>query len=181
MTDHPPDPKDDGSKIPAATYAWMIPVATRVARRFGYAIAVHGSMSRDLDLIAVPWVKTASEPLPMIEAIAEMLDGKVIPAMEVSAHGRIAYNIVFEGAWHFIDISVTPHIEDNQEIGTRYPPRDCCAFLLAAMETIRRMCKTVSSNPNYARVDIAETIERQCTEAISKHKAQTDAPKVCVQ
>lgn len=107
-TNHPSDPKDDGTKIPAATYAWMIPVATRIARRFGYAIAVHGSMSRDLDLVAVPWVDTASEPLPMIEAIAEMVEGKVIPVPKVAAHGRMAWNIVFEGAWHFLDISVMP-------------------------------------------------------------------------
>ena len=27
-----------------------------VAREMGYALALHGSMNRDMDLIAVPWV-----------------------------------------------------------------------------------------------------------------------------
>lgn len=105
---HPADPKDDGTRVPAATYAWMIPVATRVARKFGYAIAVHGSMSRDLDLVAIPWVDTASDPLPMIEAIADMVDGRIIRDVKKSPHGRMAWNIVFDGAWHFLDISVMP-------------------------------------------------------------------------
>lgn len=66
MTDHPPDPKDDGTKVPAFTY-------TRVARRHGYAIGVHGSMSRDLDLIAVPWVESASSPDELLKEICEMV------------------------------------------------------------------------------------------------------------
>ncbi len=106
----PEDPKDDGSRVPAATYAWMIPVVTRVARTHGYAIGVHGSMGRDLDLIAVPWVENPSLPIELIKGIAGVLDGIYGPFTEKS-HGRITCNIRFENAWHFLDISIFKPID----------------------------------------------------------------------
>jgi len=44
--------------------------------------------------------------------------------------------------------------------------------LVKAVEVIRKMCRTVSSNPNYNRVDIAETVERHCNEAISNYNSK---------
>lgn len=44
--------------------------AMRVAaRREGWALAVHGSMTRDLDLVAVPWTDTASYEPAFVEAM----------------------------------------------------------------------------------------------------------------
>lgn len=36
-------------------YTEILPVIREVARKCGYAIAVQGSMTRDFDLVAVPW------------------------------------------------------------------------------------------------------------------------------
>ena len=44
MIEKPTEPK-------AATFAWMVPHLAQVARQYGYAIGLHGSMARDLDLI----------------------------------------------------------------------------------------------------------------------------------
>lgn len=38
-------------------YLSIIPQIKAAGKEMGYAIAVHGSMRRDLDLIAVPWVE----------------------------------------------------------------------------------------------------------------------------
>lgn len=112
---HPDDPKDDGGRVPGFTYAWMIPYLTRTARRCGYALAVHGSMGRDLDLIAVPWVETAWEPDALAKEMARMVDGTLVmdtkdttKAGTPKLHGRVAYSIIFKGAWHTIDLSVMP-------------------------------------------------------------------------
>lgn len=121
MTDHPEDPKDN-DRVPATTYAWMIPVATRVARRHGYAIGVHGSMSRDLDLIAVPWVETANEPIDLLKELAEYLGGLYGPFVAKPC-GRVSANIRFEGAWHFIDISFTPKV-NHEELSRRQGQAD---------------------------------------------------------
>lgn len=38
----------------------LLPDLRTAARRCGYALGVHGSLKRDLDLIAVPWVEEYS-------------------------------------------------------------------------------------------------------------------------
>jgi hypothetical protein len=134
-TIHPDDPKDDGTKVPAFTYAWMIPYITRVARRHGYAIGVHGSMNRDLDLIAVPWVEGANDPKELIQEICKLTDGMWKDENETPRpHGRKAYTIHFHGAWHFIDISFTPRQADDSagpDLWRKEPP-DMPGMWLAA-------------------------------------------------
>lgn len=51
----------------APVYAGMYKELTEVARSHGYAMAVHGSMARDFDLICIPWTDTASEHLKVVE------------------------------------------------------------------------------------------------------------------
>ena len=46
----------------APLYAALYPEIAEVARSHGYALAVHGRMARDFDLIAVPWAESVSEP-----------------------------------------------------------------------------------------------------------------------
>lgn len=33
----------------------ILPTMRRVAKDFGYAITVHGSLNRDIDMVAIPW------------------------------------------------------------------------------------------------------------------------------
>jgi hypothetical protein len=118
----------------ASIYAWMVPRLTEVARECGYALGVHGSMHRDLDLIAVPWVDEAKPAEALIEALREACDGEIVPDgteggrydpesksfvkavirnPDHKPHGRLAWNIHLENG-PFIDISVmTPHTKDT--------------------------------------------------------------------
>jgi hypothetical protein len=41
----------------------LLPALREVARRFGYALAVHGSLEWDIDLVAVPWCENAPDGL----------------------------------------------------------------------------------------------------------------------
>lgn len=54
-------------------YAEILPVIRAVAKRAGYAIAVHGSMTRDFDLVAVPWVRSALKPDTLVLRIEEAI------------------------------------------------------------------------------------------------------------
>lgn len=45
------------------------------ARDCGYAIALHGSVSRDIDIIAIPWVDRASDPDELITVLRGVLMG----------------------------------------------------------------------------------------------------------
>lgn len=102
----------------APVFAWMIPELQRMARSLGYAIAVHGSLTRDLDLIAVPWIETASSEEELIEAVCHLVGGEIVrvptPGWEgmvspgIKPHGRKAWSIYFSGHSFYIDLSVMP-------------------------------------------------------------------------
>lgn len=49
-----------------------------VAVSYGYNLVVHGSMNRDLDLIAIPWVDDPKPELELIKALAVCIGGKVM-------------------------------------------------------------------------------------------------------
>lgn len=117
------------------SYAIALPTLVKVAREHGYALAVHGSMATDLDILASPWVEDASDADTLAEAIREcvggMFAGGAATAAEASGvkpHGRRAYNILpsdlFLGVPHlpwspYIDLSITPRI--NTESADRKP------------------------------------------------------------
>ncbi|HEY1772444.1 MAG TPA: hypothetical protein VGH91_04550 [Gammaproteobacteria bacterium] len=96
--------------------------ACRIAgRAHGYAVGVHGSLMRDLDLMAAPWTETAADPDVLAQAIAQELNagGKggyhlCMPGSR-KPHGRMAYIIHFWAPNDFgptyIDLSVlAPHV-----------------------------------------------------------------------
>lgn len=84
-----------------------------VAKTCGYAIGVHGSQKRDLDLIAVPWTEQACSADDLVGTLEQEL-GLVCTRRAVEKpHGRLGY--IFHGAvWRGdkghqpIDLSVMP-------------------------------------------------------------------------
>jgi hypothetical protein len=78
----------------------------KIARELGYAIAVHGSQERDLDLIAVPWVTTAVSHLDLIDAICKGIVARQIGPVENKPFQRIAVTIQIDGFYKPIDLSI---------------------------------------------------------------------------
>jgi hypothetical protein len=117
-------------KYLAPAYAFLVPTAMEVARPLGYAVATHGSMNNDLDLIAVPWTFDAVDPIELVVAITQRTtifykttdDGQYIKDSKDThvtylnredyqefPHGRVAWCIQL-GNGPRIDISVMkPH------------------------------------------------------------------------
>jgi hypothetical protein len=102
-----------------AAYVALVPAIAKVAREFGYAVGVHGSMATDLDIVLVPWTDEAGDAADVVEAIRLLVGGKkkkhdVLP--QEKPHGRLAwsYYLTEEGAnsygavGPYLDISVTP-------------------------------------------------------------------------
>jgi hypothetical protein len=96
--------------------------AQNVARAKGYAVALHGSQIKDVDLIAAPWTESASETSPhtLAALIAYSLPGVLERDRDGEAgtakpHGRVAFTIspyTTYGADHwYIDLSVMPTAE----------------------------------------------------------------------
>lgn len=48
-----------------------------IAKEYGYNLVVHGSMARDLDLIAIPWVDDPKPEDEMIQAFCEWLSSSL--------------------------------------------------------------------------------------------------------
>lgn len=53
----------------APFYACMYHGLCDTARKHGYALAIHGTVTTDLDLIAIPWVEDAADPVTLKDAL----------------------------------------------------------------------------------------------------------------
>lgn len=120
-------------------YELLIEPLREEARRLGYAIAVHGTLKRDIDLVACPWVKEAVSPRELAEALGAVIERINGVAFRKESerdeyfnrgqpgskpHGRLCWN------WHlgggpYVDLSVMPRTD---------PPDMDAAAILKAME-----------------------------------------------
>lgn len=112
----------------AAAYVALYPMLLQIAKDHGYALAVHGSLHRDFDLIAIPWVESASDALTPIRAIRqktrtvthhESTDRKWAKDCSPTAkpHGRVAYSLHVTNSGMYggyLDISVMPRIRKRK-------------------------------------------------------------------
>lgn len=113
----------DPSTARAAAYVALYPMLQQIAKRYGYALAVHGSLHRDFDLVAIPWIDEAGDPMKLMRAIkratrtvitCEGFDhiGDWKPTEK--PHGRMAFSlhVTNQGMYGgYLDISIMPKIE----------------------------------------------------------------------
>lgn len=103
-------------------YAYVFDRLKHIAKDFGYNLVLHGSMNRDLDLIAIPWVDNPEPEIKLIKALDYSIN-ETSRSLEhrfqhsVLPGGRNSYviDICRSGEWnkyqdeeYYIDISVTP-------------------------------------------------------------------------
>lgn len=86
-----------------------------LAREVGYAIAVHGTLERDLDLIAAPWTNEAISAAELINHITVGLGGRIVE-IEQKPLGRYAATIQMDGWFKNIDLSVCPGIDNLSKV-----------------------------------------------------------------
>lgn len=117
-------------------YTYYFLELKEIAKEYGYNLVVHGSMNRDLDLIAIPWVDKPKPEIELIHALSKYLTGhtaaegteKHIYLMSDQPGGRRSYVIhlnrggykrddkgdisepieFIEDPQYYIDVSVTP-------------------------------------------------------------------------
>lgn len=105
-------------------YETCLAIARMTAKSYGFAIGLHGTGQRDLDLIAVPWTDHASIPPSALagaimqainfhfggeqdKAWCEELEPDVKKGAIEKPHGRLAY-IIHLGPILNIDLSIFP-------------------------------------------------------------------------
>lgn len=99
-------------------YARIFTMARVLSWQEGYALLFHGSFTRDLDLIAVPWAAAACEPGHLVARVAEATDLNILGKQNVEEtkngspkeHGRRAWTLTFKAFSdpRFIDFSIMP-------------------------------------------------------------------------
>ena len=93
-------------------YARIFTVARLLAWQEGYALAMHGSFTRDLDLLAVPWTDKASEPGHLVRRILAACENlrEQHGNPGEKPHGRRVWTLVFSafGDPRFVDLSIMP-------------------------------------------------------------------------
>lgn len=121
------DPRKESDALRKAQKAYIatvideiLPPLRRAAKAEGYAIAVHGSLARDIDLVAIPWVDHARDPKLLVATIRGILAG-IFGACYVSAEptqkpqGRLAWTLHSHTMTAEIDLSVMPLIPTQKE------------------------------------------------------------------
>lgn len=104
-------------KRPAVAYAAMYAQLVWVARSCGYALAVHGSLISDCDLIAAAWVADAEPAETLVKRLADAAAGHVLGQTEASTvrpHGRRSY-LIHLGAGPYLDIAVFGPTKDGAQ------------------------------------------------------------------
>lgn len=91
----------------------ILPAIREAAKFQGYAVAVHGSLKRDIDLIAVAWTDQARAPDELVRVIQGAVGGILGNCLRngepsVKPHGRIAYTLIHPGFAGEIDLSIIP-------------------------------------------------------------------------
>lgn len=105
--------------VRAAVYCAMFPAMSAAANQHGYALAVHGSLERDFDVIAVPWIDGANSAYEVSRAIAKAVGGHIPGRITLPCgtevgnpmekpRGRLGFTITIGGGDSYIDLSVIP-------------------------------------------------------------------------
>ncbi len=106
-------------------YDMLIGPLRERAYELGYALCHHGTLKRDIDLVAVPWIREAADPQTLAEALRHVARG-VIGKADMKwdetrqefwrngrpgdlPHGRLSW-LIFLGGPHYIDLAVMPRI-----------------------------------------------------------------------
>lgn len=114
-------------------FACLYPGLCDVARKYGYALAIHGTLVNDLDLVAIPWTEDAiggdqlkdylmdhvyacdysdslrrfGIPEKEVEQHLSQKEYSKLDAAEMKPHGRRAWNLYLDAGLK-IDLSVMP-------------------------------------------------------------------------
>jgi hypothetical protein len=127
-------------------YAMCFPKMQDIARDMGYNLIIHGSLNRDMDLVAIPWKDEPEPEVKMIQALDMYLRGTQYDESSskhgymysVLPGGRHSYVIHLNrgGIWngyhdeqYYLDISFTPllsidEIGDLRPLLLRHPDQD---------------------------------------------------------
>jgi hypothetical protein len=155
----------------APVYAAAVyPEWAKIARQHGYALAVHGSLQRDFDLIAVPWVDEVSSPEVLVEALIHKRSARVIggPPSD-KPHGRMAYTLSIGYGECAVDLSFMPRGQHANVDSMADQLAAALRDVLAAVRGSKRMPDTVMKAE--AALDAVRAASKKANAALAAYDA----------
>lgn len=103
---------DGGVNDPFLAFKIIIKPLQKCVKEYGYSLAVHGSLTRDIDLVAIPWEEKCVKSDELVDAITRKVnfyfkDIKVVKCPHTKPHGRKSWAIHISEKI-YIDLSVMP-------------------------------------------------------------------------
>lgn len=127
----------------APLFACLYPGLCDKARALGYALAIHGTVTRDLDLVAIPWTDKAVSAVALKDSLMEHIaavgyedllrrDSPFLTNEQIDSlvsqqegtnprgaatqkpHGRLAWNLYLYCGTK-VDLSVMPRLSSNNQ------------------------------------------------------------------
>ncbi|SAJ95501.1 hypothetical protein UA18_02426 [Burkholderia multivorans] len=92
----------------APVYCSLYPEFAEIARKYGYALAIHGSLARDMDLVAIPWTESAGNPQAVVDTIVSEFSITQANGWTTREHGRLVTTLVIAFGDCFVDLSFMP-------------------------------------------------------------------------
>jgi hypothetical protein len=92
----------------APVYVCVYAKLAEIAREHGYALAIHGSLARDCDLICIPWIEWPSQPSELMDAITKKFAFKRTGGPTTRPHGRVAFTLHFDFGDVYLDLQFMP-------------------------------------------------------------------------
>lgn len=89
-------------------YCALYPQLAEISRKHGYAMAVHGSIGRDFDLICIPWVEKPSAPETVVAEITKTFAIRQVGEPDTTFHGRRRFTLSIAFGECAIDLQFMP-------------------------------------------------------------------------
>ena len=107
----------------------LYPGLAKITREHGYALAIHGTLGRDMDLICVLWVENPSKPQAVVDAITNEYALTQTSGWTTKLHNRLVTIISVSFGECYIDLSFMPV--------TQYKPMVLCSDSKVTTEQVR--------------------------------------------
>jgi hypothetical protein len=159
----------------APVYCAIYPGLAKITRELGWALAIHGTLARDFDLICIPWTDEPANPQVVLEAVTRVYALRKIGELTAMKHGRTAQTVSIAHGECAIDLSFMPRL---RYLPTK-PTESCtctkCGWSQILDDKVQRVSPTTVMCPNPKRECgyIARVVENgftidQVTEAYVK-------------
>ena len=101
-------------KAKPLVYTCIFEILKRIALTYGYNLLLSGSLERDLDLVAIPWIEDCESEKKMIADFSKAvnmlkLDGSLLSSFKSIAEASVKTGIKYHGIYNACRCLITSH------------------------------------------------------------------------